>query len=184
MLEHDRFNASGDINVFDSFCEWIICHYLYFPRMNFIFQPKVSDGCHNMTQKSMGFNGNTIVTVKRHSYRINFWFMAENEVVTRMKNADLSEKNWRLLLWKNIYFFWRYQVIQQRLWLNNKVSWMKQRRKRYKKDPKRYLQKKQNEEKWYQNMPEEVKKYQKIDIKMCLKKKLKKIKQKMTLTLC
>ena len=33
-------------------------------------------------------------------------------------------------------------------------------------------------------MPEEVKKYQKIDIKMCLKKKLKKIKQKMTLTLC
>lgn len=104
MLEHNRFNVSEDINVFDSLREWIICHYLYFPRMNFIFQPKVSDGCHDMTQKSMGFNGNTIVTVKRHSYRINFWFMAENEVVTRMKNADLSEKKLTSIIMKKYLF--------------------------------------------------------------------------------
>lgn len=129
MVKYNRFNVSEDINVFDSLREWIICHYLYFPRMNFIFQPKVSDGFHDMTQKSMGFNGNTIVTVKRHSFLVHGW----KEVVTRMKNADLSEKNWRLLLWKNIYLFRRYQIIQQRLWLNSKVSWMKQRRKRYKK---------------------------------------------------
>ena len=62
----------------------------------------------------MGFNGNTIVTVKRHSYRINFWFMAENEVVTRMKNADLSEKKLTSIIMKNIYLFRRYQIIQQR----------------------------------------------------------------------
>lgn len=49
------------------------------------------------------------------------------------KMLILVKKNWRLLLWKNIYLFRRYQIIQQRLWLNNKVSWMKQRRKRYKK---------------------------------------------------
>ena len=72
--------------------------------MNFIFQPKVSDGCHDMTQKSMGFNVNTIVTVKRHSYRINFWFMAENEVLTRMKNADLSEKKLTSIIMKKYLF--------------------------------------------------------------------------------
>ena len=53
----------------------------------------------------MGFNGNTIVTVKRHSYRINFWFMAENEVVTRMKNADLSEKK------IDVYYYEKYLFV-------------------------------------------------------------------------
>lgn len=48
--------------------------------MNFIFQSRVCDGCHDMAQKSMSFDDVAIVTVKGNDYRIC------NETV------DLNEK--------------------------------------------------------------------------------------------
>ena len=53
MLEYDRINVSEriDNNKPDSSCEYIICHYWYFFQLNFRFQPKVRNGCHDMTYK-------------------------------------------------------------------------------------------------------------------------------------
>ena len=43
-----------------------------------------------MTQKSMSFDDVVIVTVKRHDYRINFWFVTKSEVVYKMESPDLN----------------------------------------------------------------------------------------------
>ena len=70
-----------------------ICHYRYIFKINFRFQPKVCNGCHDMTQKSTNLNDFATVTVKGNDYKVNFWFMAKSEAVDRMKNAYLSKKN-------------------------------------------------------------------------------------------
>ena len=42
--------------------------YWYFIEINFIFQPKVCNGCHNTTQKSMRLSDVVIVTVGRNDF--------------------------------------------------------------------------------------------------------------------
>ena len=66
MLRYDRIDASEgiDTNKTDILLECIISL-----SVNFIFQPKLSDGCHDVTQKSASF---AIVTIKRNDYKINF----------------------------------------------------------------------------------------------------------------
>ena len=59
---------------------------------NFRFQPKVCNGCHEMTQKSMSFNNVTIFTVKKKDYMIH-WGMTKSRAMIRVKNPDLSEKS-------------------------------------------------------------------------------------------
>ena len=48
MLEYDRIDLSEGIyvNKTNGSHEFIICHYLYFPEIDFRFQPKVCDDCH------------------------------------------------------------------------------------------------------------------------------------------
>ena len=93
MLEYGRIDVSEGINTnkTTNSCECIICHYLYFLRLNFRFQPKVYEGCH-MSQKSMSFNNVAIVTVGRSDYRIHFRSMTKCEAVNSMKNVGFSFK--------------------------------------------------------------------------------------------
>ena len=48
---------------------------------NLIFQTKVLDGCHDMTQKPLSSNDAEIVTVKRNDCMIHFWNMTKTENV-------------------------------------------------------------------------------------------------------
>ena len=93
-MEYGRIDVSEGMNTNKtaSSCECIICHYLYFLRLNFRFQPKVYEGCHNMSQKSMSFNNVAIVTVGRNDYRIHFRSMTKCEAVNSMKNVGFSFK--------------------------------------------------------------------------------------------
>ena len=52
MLEYDRIGISEGIddNKTNESRRCIICNY-YFLKVNFKFQPKVCDGCHNLMQK-------------------------------------------------------------------------------------------------------------------------------------
>ena len=95
MWEYGRIDVSEgiDTNKTDTLRECAICHYRYFLRINLRFQPKVCDNCHDMIQKFMNFDDTTIVTVKGHDNRINFWLMTKNEVVDKMKNSDLIEES-------------------------------------------------------------------------------------------
>ena len=74
MLEYDRIHVSEGINTNKTggSRERMICHYWYFLRINFRFQPKVYNGFHFMTQKSMSFTDVAIVNVRRNDYRIHF----------------------------------------------------------------------------------------------------------------
>ena len=93
MLEFDRIDVSEGI---DGSRECIICHYGYFLRLNFIFQPEVCDGFHDMTKKSISFNDVLVVATGGNDYRNHFWVMSKSEAVDRMKNVDLSEKGGQL----------------------------------------------------------------------------------------
>ena len=53
----------------------IICHYCYFLGVNFGFQPKRCDGCHDLMQKAMSFNDAAIVSIKGSDYRIYLYLI-------------------------------------------------------------------------------------------------------------
>ena len=94
MLEYCRIDFSEGINTnkTTNSCECIICHYWHFFRLNFRFQPKLYDSCHNMPQKSMSFNNVAIITDGRNDYRIHFCGMNKCEAVNSMKNVGFTLK--------------------------------------------------------------------------------------------
>ena len=50
-----------------------MCNYWYFLDINFRFDPKVCNGCHNWIQKFMSFNDVAIIYVKENDYRIHVY---------------------------------------------------------------------------------------------------------------
>ena len=66
MLQYSGINVSEGIyvNKTDGSRGFIICHYWYFSIINVRFQPEVCNSCHDLVQKTMGFNEVDIVTVK------------------------------------------------------------------------------------------------------------------------
>ena len=50
MLEYDKidFSENIDTNKIDDLRVWVICRYWHFLGINFRFQPKVCDGCHEL----------------------------------------------------------------------------------------------------------------------------------------
>ena len=74
MLELDRIDISEgkDIDKTDRSRKCSVCHYWYFLKINFRFQTKVCNGCHDMTEMSMSLNDVAFVTVGRNDYRIHF----------------------------------------------------------------------------------------------------------------
>ena len=76
MLEYDKIDISEGIDVNksnDKSKECDICHYWYFSDKNFIYQPYLCNGCHDLMQKAISFNNVAIVSVKGNDYRIHFW---------------------------------------------------------------------------------------------------------------
>ena len=84
MLEYDRVDASEGIDTSKTtdLCNWYICYYWYFLKTNFKFQPKICNGCHNLTQKVLSFNDVAIVSVKENDYRTH-----KNEAIDLLRNA-------------------------------------------------------------------------------------------------
>ena len=57
MLEYDRIDVPERIEVIKTSGSrgCIICHYRYFSEINFRFDPKVCNCCHNLMKKAMCF---------------------------------------------------------------------------------------------------------------------------------
>ena len=55
MLEYDRTDISEgtDINQTNASKEYDVCHYWYFLRENFNYEPYLCNGCHDLMQKAM-----------------------------------------------------------------------------------------------------------------------------------
>ena len=95
MLEQDKIDVSEVINVdkFDGFREYIICHFWYFLEINFRFKAKVCSSCHNLMQKVISFNNVAIVSVKVNEYRIHFWYMSKDKAISILNNINLKKKS-------------------------------------------------------------------------------------------
>lgn len=61
--------------------------------MNFKFQSKVYDGCHELMQNYISFNDAVIPSIKGNYYRIHFLYMSINKAINLLANADLIEKS-------------------------------------------------------------------------------------------
>ena len=95
MLEYDRIDFSEDIDMSktNKSRECSICHYWYFLDKNFNDEKYLCNGCHDLMQKAMNFNDVAIVSIKGNNYRMNFWYMSQNDAIVLMTNSNLKDKN-------------------------------------------------------------------------------------------
>ena len=93
MLEYDRINVSEemDVNKTDISEERDICHYWYFLNHGFKYGPYLCNGCHDLIQKTMNYNGVPTASVKGSNYRMHLWCMSKDAAINIMKNSDLHE---------------------------------------------------------------------------------------------
>ena len=94
MLEYKRIDISVgiDVNKINLSNKCDICHYWYFKDTGFKYQPYLSNGCHDLTQKAMDFNNFAIVYIKGSTYRIHFWYMSKDHAINIMTGSDLIDK--------------------------------------------------------------------------------------------
>ena len=95
MLEYHRIDISEeiDVNKTNASEEYDICHYWYFLDKGFKYEPYLCNDCHDLMQKTMNFNYIAIVSVKGNDYRIYFWYMNKNDVISIIKDSDLNGKS-------------------------------------------------------------------------------------------
>ena len=95
MLEYGRTDISGGIdrNKTNASKECNISHYWYFLDKFFNYELYLCNGCHNLMQKATSFKNVAIVSIKGNDYRIHFWYMSKNDVITLMTNSNLNNKN-------------------------------------------------------------------------------------------
>ena len=70
-----------------------ICHYWYFLDKNFNYEQYLCNGCHDLMIKAMSFKNVAIVSNKGNDYRIHFYYISKNDVITLMTNSKLNDKN-------------------------------------------------------------------------------------------
>ena len=94
MLEYDRIDISDriDTNKTNASKEFDICHYWYFKDIGFKYEPHICNGCHDLMQKAISFNDVAIGYVAGSAYRIHFWYMSKNDVISIMNNSNLMIK--------------------------------------------------------------------------------------------
>ena len=90
MLQYDRSTISEgiDVNKTNLSKDSDICHYWYFKDIGFKYEKYLCNGCHDLIQKAMSFNNIAIVYVKGNTYRINFWCMSKDDVISIMKGSN------------------------------------------------------------------------------------------------
>ena len=95
MLEYDRIDISEgiDTNKTSASKECNICHYWYFLYKNFNSGPYLSNGCHDLMQKTMSFENLAIASIKGNDYRMHFWYMSKKDTIAIMTNSNSSDKN-------------------------------------------------------------------------------------------
>ena len=93
MSECDIINVLLHIDIIKtrSLRECITYHYHYFHKINFQFQAKVCNSCHDMTRDSRSFKNVGILTVKINNHKIHFWDMTKRDIGNRIENADFSD---------------------------------------------------------------------------------------------
>ena len=93
MLENGRIDISEGINVnktnLSKECD--IYHYCCFKDIGFKYEPYLCNDCHDLMQQAMSFKNIAIVYVKGNAYRINFWYVSEDDAVNIMNGSILFD---------------------------------------------------------------------------------------------
>ena len=94
MLEYDWIDISEviDVNKTNLSKECELCHYWYFKNVGFKYESYICNGCHDLMQKAISFNNIVVVYVKRNVYRINFWYMSQDDAINIMNGSNLDDK--------------------------------------------------------------------------------------------
>ena len=81
MLKYDKIDISEGIDVDKTgrSRECKFCHYWYFLKKNFSYDPFTCDGCYDKVQRSTDFKDIAIVHIKNNVYRIYFQHMSKHE---------------------------------------------------------------------------------------------------------
>ena len=95
MLYFDRIDVSKriDFNKTSESKEYSICHYYYFLKKGFKFQPNVQIGCHDLLIMSTNLSDIAISNIKIADYRCIISGIRKNEAIKLMQNTDLTEKS-------------------------------------------------------------------------------------------
>ena len=78
-----------------------ICHYWYFKDIDCRYEPYLGNGCHDLLQKAMNFNGFAIIYVNGSAYRILFWYISKDDAINIINNSNLIDR-------KVFYYFFYY----------------------------------------------------------------------------
>ena len=81
-----------DVNKTTLSKEFNICHYWYFKNIGFSCEPYLCNGCHDLMQKVMSFSNISIAYVKGSAYRITFWYMSKDDVISIIIGSNLVDK--------------------------------------------------------------------------------------------
>ena len=94
MLEYDQIGISEgvDVNKTNLSKECDIFHCWYFKGTGFKYEKYLCNGCHELMQKSMGFNNVAIVYVKWSACRIHFWCMSKDDAIKIINGSNLVDK--------------------------------------------------------------------------------------------
>ena len=106
-LYYDRIDVSEgiDVNETSVSSECHICHYWYFLKYSFIFQPNVFNRCNDLVIMSINLSNIAFLNIKGHDYCCIISLISKNEAITLMQNADLTEKSETLENIKNLFSY-------------------------------------------------------------------------------
>ena len=94
MLEYEIIDISEgiDVNKTSLSKKCYICHYWYFKDVGFKYEPYLCYGCHDLMQKSVGFNNIAIVYIKKSTYSIHFQYISKDDAIKIMNGSILHDK--------------------------------------------------------------------------------------------
>ena len=59
----------------------------------FKYENYLCNGCHDLMQRAKSFNNVAIAYVKRHAYRIHFWYMSKDNAINIMNSSNLVDES-------------------------------------------------------------------------------------------
>ena len=94
MPQYEKIDISEgiDLNKSKNSKECSLSHYWYFTDKNFNYIPYFCNGCYDMSMKVVSIKNLAIISVKEHTYRVNFAFMSKNDAIKLLKHSNLNNK--------------------------------------------------------------------------------------------
>ena len=104
MLQYERIDVSKGIdhNKSDKSKKCIICHYWHFKDISYKYQPRVYNGCHDLSMVVHNLNDFMVLNIKDIDYRCYVFNMIKNHAINLLNSSMLDNKG--VLQWIFVKF--------------------------------------------------------------------------------